>query len=80
MLAHITGLRVGEFIHTLGDCHVYEDHIENLSIQLERQPRDPPILRINNRDTLRDIDDFTFDDFSLINYNPHPTVSLRMHC
>lgn len=80
MLARITGLRAGEFIHTLGNCHVYEDHVPNLSVQLDRKPSDlSATLEINSRSTLREIDDFTFDDFTLNNYNPHPKIILKMH-
>lgn len=78
MLARITGLRAGEFIHTLGDCHVYENHVSNLLVQLERKPRDQPTLTISDRDTLREIDDFTFTDFILNNYNPHPKLPLTL--
>lgn len=80
MVARITGLHAGELIHTFGDCHVYEDHVPNLLMQLQRKPRDPPTLEISSRDDLREIDDFTYDDFILNNYNPHPKIPLQMHC
>ena len=66
----------GEFIHTLGDAHVYNNHIEPLKIQLSRQPRNFPKLRIKRKVT--NIDDFTMDDFELLGYDPHPKISMEM--
>ncbi len=73
MIAHVTGLEVGEFVHTLGDAHIYSNHIEQVKTQLEREPRSLPTLNIKRNVT--DIDDFTFDDFEIIGYNPHPHIA-----
>ena len=78
MIARITGLKAGHFIHTIGDCHVYEDHLLSLKLQLNRQPRDPPTILIDKRQNLREIDDFTFKDFTLCDYNPYPGLPLNM--
>ena len=73
MIAHITGLEVGEFVHTLGDAHIYSNHIEQVKTQLERESRDLPSLNIKR--AVSDIDDFTFDDFEIVGYNPHPHIA-----
>lgn len=72
MIAHVTGLEVGEFIHTIGDAHIYCNHIEQVKTQLQREPRALPTLNIKRQVT--DIDDFTFDDFEIIGYDPHPAI------
>ncbi|MFU8688456.1 thymidylate synthase [Rossellomorea sp. FS2] len=72
MIAHVTGLEVGEFIHTIGDAHIYTNHIPQMYVQLQREPRALPTLNIKRQVT--DIDDFTFDDFEIIGYDPHPTI------
>jgi dihydrofolate reductase/thymidylate synthase len=76
MIAQVCGLRAGEFIHSMGDCHVYLNHIDALKQQLEREPRDFPTLKINPEVT--DIDAFKADDFTLSDYNPHPTIAMPM--
>lgn len=76
MMAYVTGLEPGEFVHTLGDAHVYLDHVELLKTQLEREPRPFPTLRINRR--VESLDDFKAEDFSLEGYNPHPAIRMRM--
>lgn len=68
MIAQVVGLKPGEFIHTLGDAHIYVNHIEQVKLQLSRMPKDLPILRINP--TIKNILDFTYNDFELLNYNP----------
>lgn len=73
MIAHVTGLQVGELIHTLGDAHIYTNHIEQVKTQLEREPRELPTLNIKRDVT--DIDDFIFDDFEIIGYDPHPHIA-----
>jgi len=73
MIAHVTALEVGEFVHTLGDAHIYSNHIEQVKTQLERDPRGLPTLNIKRQ--VSDIDDFTFDDFEIIDYNPHPHIA-----
>ncbi|XP_011183408.1 thymidylate synthase [Zeugodacus cucurbitae] len=76
MIAHITDLRPGDFVHTLGDAHVYNNHIEALTEQLTRKPRAFPKLVIKRE--MKCIEDFTFTDFELINYNPYPKISMEM--
>jgi thymidylate synthase len=76
MIAHVTNLKPGDFVHTFGDCHVYLNHIEPLKEQLERKPRSFPQLKIKRQVT--DIDDFTFDDFEIIGYDPYPTIKMEM--
>ena len=73
MIAHVTGLEVGEFVHSIGDAHIYSNHIEQVKTQLERESRDLPTLNIKRAVT--DIDDFTFDDFEIVGYNPHPHIA-----
>jgi thymidylate synthase len=72
MVAHVTGLAVGEFIHTLGDAHLYNNHLEQARIQIGREPRALPRLVIDAR---RDsIFDFRYEDFRLEGYDPHPHI------
>jgi thymidylate synthase len=66
----------GEFIHTIGDTHVYRNHVEAVQEQIMRKPRPFPKLRIMRN--VKDIDDFHFTDFQLENYNPHPKLSMPM--
>ncbi|MCY7910978.1 thymidylate synthase [Bacillus inaquosorum] len=73
MIAHVTDLEVGEFVHTIGDAHIYTNHIDQIKTQLTREPRSLPELRIKRKVT--DIDDFTFDDFEIIGYDPHPKLT-----
>ncbi|HSH51445.1 MAG TPA: thymidylate synthase [Bacteroidales bacterium] len=72
MVAQATGLKPFEFIHTLGDAHIYLNHIEQVKLQLTRKPRKLPDLKINREK--KSIFDFEFDDFVLENYNPHPHI------
>ena len=74
MLAQVTGLQPGEFIHTLGDAHIYSNHMDKLLSQIERTPRDLPRMEINPE--VRDIFSFTYDDFALSGYDAHPHISL----
>ncbi|XP_069777822.1 thymidylate synthase [Narcine bancroftii] len=76
MIAHITGLKPGDFIHTLGDAHVYKNHIEALKIQLLREPRPFPKLKILHK--VENIDDFCAEDFKLEDYNPHAAIKMEM--
>lgn len=73
MVAHVTKLRPGEFIHTLGDAHLYDNHLEQAKLQLEREPRALPTMQINP--DVDSIFDFSFEDFTLENYDPHPHIS-----
>lgn len=72
MVAKVTGLRPGEFIHTLGDVHIYKNHIEQVKEQLKREPRPLPKITIKGRQ--KNIDDFKFEDFEVLNYYPHPAI------
>lgn len=76
MIAHITGLRPGDFVHTIGDCHVYLNHISALEEQIKREPRNFPVLNIKRQVT--DIEDFKYEDFEVLNYNPHPIIKMDM--
>lgn len=73
MIAHVTDLEVGEFVHTIGDAHIYTNHIEQVKTQLQRAPKTLPTLNIKRKVT--DIDDFKFDDFEIIGYEPHPHIA-----
>ncbi len=72
MVSQVTGLEAGDFIHTLGDAHIYLNHIEQVKLQMSREPRQLPRLKINSK--IQSIFDFEFDDFELLNYNPHPHI------
>ncbi len=72
MVAHVTGLKYGEFIHTFGDAHIYNNHLEQIDLQLSREPRALPTMELNPE--IKNIFDFGFDDFKLVNYNPHPHI------
>jgi len=72
MIAQVTGLGVGDFVHTFGDAHIYTNHIEQVKTQLEREHRPLPSLRLNPE--VRDLFAFTFDDIAIENYDPHPAI------
>lgn len=72
MIAQVTNLKPGEFIHTLGDAHLYTNHLEQARMQLQRTPRSLPTMTLNPKVT--SIFDFVFDDFTLENYDPHPHI------
>jgi len=72
MVAQVTDLEVGEFVHTFGDAHIYSNHLEQVQEQLSRDPRTLPTMRINTN--VKSIFDFKFEDFQLENYNPHPHI------
>jgi len=72
MVAQVTGLQPGDFIHTFGDVHIYTNHIEQVRLQLSREPRNLPTMRINP--DVKDIFSFQYDDFILENYDPHPHI------
>ena len=73
MIAQVTGLEPGEFVHTLGDAHLYSNHLEQTQLQLSRETRPLPHMHINPDVT--SIIDFKFEDFSLVDYDPHPHIS-----
>jgi len=72
MMAQVTGLKAGDFVHTLGDAHVYLNHIEQIKLQLTRNTRPLPQMKINPAVT--HIYDFQYEDFELVNYDPHPHI------
>ena len=76
MVAQVTDLGLGDFVHTLGDTHIYLDHIEQVKLQLTREPRPLPKMRINP--SIKKIEDFTFDDFTLEEYHPHPRIKAKV--
>lgn len=72
MMAQVTGLRLGEFVHTLGDAHLYSNHLTQVETQLSRDPKPLPTLKLNpNVDSILD---FKFEDFELVGYEPHPHI------
>ena len=72
MLAQETGYELGDFVHTLGDAHIYTNHIEQVKLQLTREPRTLPKMILNTN--VKRVEDFVFDDFKLEEYNPHPHI------
>ena len=72
MMAQVTGLELGEFIHTLGDAHLYRNHLEQANLQLQREPRPLPHLELNPE--VRSILEFDYGDFTLTSYRPHPHI------
>lgn len=73
MMAQVTNLRAGDFIHTLGDAHIYTNHIEQVQLQLTREPRPLPHMHLNPE--VKDIFSFRYEDFLLSDYNPHPHIA-----
>lgn len=72
MVAHVTGLELGEFVHTMGDAHIYSNHIEQINLQLSREPRPLPKMKILRK--VENINDFKYEDFELVDYNPHGRI------
>jgi thymidylate synthase len=73
MVAQVTGLEAGDFVHTLGDAHIYNNHIEQVRVQLSREPRGLPKMKLNPN--VKSIFDFKYEDFELTDYNPHPHIA-----
>ncbi len=76
MVAQVCGLQPGEFIHTLGDAHLYLNHLPQAELQLSREPRPLPTLRLNPE--VKDLFAFTFDDIELVDYDPHPHIKAEV--
>ncbi|MGA3283868.1 MAG: thymidylate synthase [Verrucomicrobiota bacterium] len=72
MVAQVCGLKPGEFVHTFGDLHLYTNHLEQAKLQLSREPRPLPRMKLNP--AVKKIDDFKFEDFELVGYDPHPGI------
>lgn len=73
MVAQVTGLQTGDFVHTLGDTHIYTNHLEQVKLQLSREPRSLPQMKINP--DIKDIFSFKYEDFELVNYDPWPHIA-----
>ena len=72
MMAQVTGLKAGDFVHTLGDAHIYKNHLEQVHLQLTREPRALPQMIINSE--VKSIFDFRYEDFTLTGYDPHSHI------
>ena len=72
MIAQVTGLKAGDFVHTLGDAHLYSNHLEQARLQLSREPR--PLPRMEIEPSVSEIDAFRYEHFSLVDYDPHPHI------
>lgn len=72
MVAQVCNLQLGEFIHTFGDLHIYSNHLEQVKLQLSREPRALPTMKINP--VVKDLFEFRFEDFELVGYDPHPSI------
>jgi thymidylate synthase len=75
-VAQVTDLKAGEFIHTFGDAHLYRNHIEQARLQLARTPRQLPVMRLNP--AVKDLFAFTYEDFTLEGYEPHPHIKAQV--
>lgn len=76
MMAQVCGLEAGDFVHTFGDVHIYNNHIEQVKLQLSRQPRQLPTMRLNHE--VKDIFAFKYEDFTLENYNPYDSIKAEV--
>jgi thymidylate synthase len=76
MIAQVCNLQAGEFIHTFGDAHIYLNHMEQVNLLLSREPRPLPQMKLNS--SIKSIFDFTYSDFELLNYNPHPAIKAEV--
>ncbi len=72
MMAQVCGLKPGEFVHTFGDLHLYQNHLDQARLQLQREPRPLPTMRLNPE--VKEIDGFRYEDFELVGYDPHPAI------
>jgi thymidylate synthase len=76
MMAQVTGLAAGEFVHTFGDVHLYLNHLDQADEQLRRKPRALPRIELNLE--VRSLFDFVYEDFKLIGYDPHPAIHAKV--
>jgi thymidylate synthase len=76
MIAQVTGLEVKQFVHSFGDAHLYLNHLEQAREQLRRQPRPLPKMKLNS--AVKSIFDFGYDDFELLEYDPHPQIKAQV--
>jgi len=76
MVAQVTGLKPGEFVHTFGDVHIYSNHFDQVKVQLSRQPKPWPTMNLNP--DIKNIDDFKYEDFTLESYDPHPAIKAEI--
>ena len=76
MVAQVTGLKPGEFVHTLGDAHLYLNHVEQARLQLQREPRPLPTMTLNPE--VNSLFDFVYDDFTVTGYDPHPHIKAEI--
>ncbi|MFA6551669.1 MAG: thymidylate synthase [Patescibacteria group bacterium] len=76
MVAQVTGLKAGEFVHTFGDVHIYTNHFDAVNEQLSREPKPFPVMKLNP--DIKNIDDFKYEDFTLENYDPHPAIKAEI--
>ena len=72
MVAQVCNFELGDFVHTLGDAHLYLNHLEQAQLQISRTPRELPTMKINP--AVNEILDFKYEDFELLNYDPHPHI------
>jgi thymidylate synthase len=72
MVARVCDLKPGTFVHTFGDLHLYANHLEQARLQLSREPRPLPAMKLNP--AVKNIHDFRFEDFELVGYDPHPAI------
>ena len=76
MVAQVCGFEAGDFVHTFGDVHIYSNHQEQIKEQLSRSPKPLPTIKLNPE--IKNIFDFTYEDFELLNYDPHPLIKGRV--
>ena len=76
MIAQVCGYDPGDFIHTFGDTHIYLNHLEQVELQLTREPMPLPILKLN--EDVKSIEDFKFEDIEILNYNSHPSIKAKI--
>ncbi len=76
MVAQVCDLQPGEFVHTFGDLHLYSNHIEQAKLQLTREPRPLPVMKLNP--DVKDLFDFKYEDFTLEGYDPHPAIKAEI--